>query len=401
MISLTTRLMYLIVLIVGLPLFSETVYTPSLPSIAHYMHVSEAMVEYTLTIYLFAFSLGTLFWGIISDRTGRKPCVLAGFLVFILGCLGCYFSTTIESLLLFRFIQAFGGSVGSVLGQAISRDHFHGAQLAVAYAVLGGALGIFPAVGPTIGGYLADHWGWSSNFLFLMMFAAVLWIILAWQLPETHVKADETKFALWQVFKNLMVDPKVIGLGILVGLCNGISFSYYAEAPFYLIEMLGLSATQYGLTFIPIALSTILGGYAFKKLQSHRSSYQILTYGIWAQFGIMGLFSLIMLLCHLQWFCFSKTILIAITLSLQTFMMFFRTFITSNSLALALTDYKWCTGTASSIFGCFYYGLISICTLGMGWLHNGTLLMMPLFFLGITISMLVTNYLVLRRVFVK
>ena len=81
---------WLIVLIVGLPQLSETVYTPSLPDIAHALRVSESAVEYTLTIYLFGFAIGMLFWGKLSDAVGRKPCVLAGLFIFILGCIGCY-----------------------------------------------------------------------------------------------------------------------------------------------------------------------------------------------------------------------------------------------------------------------------------------------------------------------
>ena len=122
--SLLIPPIWLIIIIVGLPQLSETVYTPSLPEIAGALKTSPAMVEHTLTIYLFSFAIGTLFWGWLSDRLGRKPCVMMGLCVFICGCVGCYVSLSIEALMLSRFIQAFGGSIGSVLGQAIWRDAY-------------------------------------------------------------------------------------------------------------------------------------------------------------------------------------------------------------------------------------------------------------------------------------
>ena len=63
MVAIILPALWLIVIIVGLPQLSETVYTPSLPEIAHALNASEAMVEYTLTMYLFAFAIGTLLWG--------------------------------------------------------------------------------------------------------------------------------------------------------------------------------------------------------------------------------------------------------------------------------------------------------------------------------------------------
>ena len=159
--------LWLIILIVGLPQLSETVYSPSLPDIADYLKVSESLVEYTLTIYLFGFAIGTLFWGKLSDKYGRKPSVLAGLLIFILGCIGCYYANTITLLMASRLIQAFGGSIGSVIGQAICRDSFHGQTLGKVYSLVGAALALFPALGPIIGGSIAQYTEWSNIFLFL------------------------------------------------------------------------------------------------------------------------------------------------------------------------------------------------------------------------------------------
>ena len=271
---------WLIVLIAGLPQFAETVYTPSLPDIAAALHTSDSMAEYTLTIYLIGFAIGTLFWGKLSDKFGRKPCVLAGLAIFIVGCAGCYFSSTIGMLMSYRFIQAFGGSIGSVLGQAICRDAYHGPALGKAYASVGIAMAVFPAIGPVIGGLIAQYLDWPSIFLFLILCAIALSIILTWRLPETHHADNRKPVSIIEVILSLVKNKKVIGFAFIVGACNGIMFSYFAEGPFYFIEILALSPSQYGLSFIATALSSMLGGMVSKKLHKTHKSETIMGYGL-------------------------------------------------------------------------------------------------------------------------
>ena len=388
--------LWLIVLIVGLPQLSETVYTPSLPDIAHALHAEESMVEYTLTIYLFGFAIGTLFWGKLSDHFGRKPCVLAGLFIFILGCIGCYFSSTIEMLMISRFIQAFGGSIGSVLGQAICRDSFHGPSLGKAYASIGSGLAIFPAIGPVIGGVIAQHFGWASIFLSLVLFAIILTLLVAKLLPETHQVANRQSVSILEISSSLLKNKKVIGFGLIVSACNGISFSYFAEGSFYLIKILGLTPSEYGLSFIAIAAATMMGGILSKKLHNHHTAKTIMGYGLVIILASASIFSLFTVI-HTNILPLSTNLMIGITILSQMSIMFGVCMATSNALALALVDYKWCIGTASSLFGFFYYSLISLFTLGMGALHNDTLLPMPLYFFGISLFMLIVQKFMISR----
>lgn len=379
--------LWLITLIVGLPLLSETVYTPSLPEIAQSLHISDSMGEYTLTIYLFGFAVGTLAWGKISDIWGRKPALLCGLSIYILGCLGCYLSTSIEWLMISRFIQAFGGSTGSVLGQAICRDAFHGAALGKIYSSVGSAMAIFPAIGPVIGGLIAQNFDWSVIFIFLTLCGTFVIGCVFTQLSETHTKENRQSVVIMTVLKKMAVDKKVIGFGLLVAGCNGIGFSYYAEGSFYLIEMLHLTPSLYGCTFIALSAAAMAGGFVSRRMHNNYDFLTILYTGLLVVLVGSVLFSGGILLTYVS--ALSEHVLISITIGCMVLIMGGNCIITSNALSSALMNYKDCIGTASSLFGFSYYCVVSLITAGMGFLHNDTLFPMPLYFLGIGLLMFI------------
>jgi DHA1 family bicyclomycin/chloramphenicol resistance-like MFS transporter len=96
-------------------------------------------------------------------------------------------------------------------------------------------------------------------------------------------------------------------------------------------------------------------------------------------------------------FAFPIHVMIAITILSQMGCSFGICMATSNALALALVDYKHAIGTASSLFGFFYYCLIAFFTFFMGFLHDGTLLPMPLYFLSLSCFMMLVNRICLKN----
>lgn len=386
---------WLIVLIAGIGQLSETVYSPALPAIATSLGVKASWVEYTLTIYLFSFGIGTLFWGRLSDHFGRKPCILAGLAIYILGSFGCYMAGSLTILMISRFVQGFGGSIGSVLAQAIVRDAFQGPALGKAYASITGSLALFPAIGPVVGGIITQQFGWSMIFAFLIIFGILIFLLSSQKLPETLIPHTEKLPSAFAILYQLAKDKKVIGYGLLVAICNGITFSYYAEGSFYLIELLGLSPSQYGTTFLLMAFATIIGSIVSQKMQTRIVPLTIIRYGLLlivfcnSLLCIGALFQIALSI--------SKAQLLYLTIAVMMGNMTGVCMITSNSLAQALQNYRHAIGTASSLFGFSYYLGVSLCTFGMGLFHNGTAIPMPLYFFGLGILMVIIFNTLLKK----
>lgn len=71
-----------------------------------------------------------------------------------------------------------------------------------------------------------------------------------------------------EVIKVMHKDTKVIYYGLIVAGCNGIGFSFYAEGPFFLMEVLNMQTSDYGLSYIIISLGSLVGGFVAKYLQN-------------------------------------------------------------------------------------------------------------------------------------
>ena len=369
----------LIISLVGFPQISETIYTPALPEVARALLTHPHLVELTLTIYFLGFAVGVGLWGVVSDWIGRRKAMLIGLFTFIVSCLACSLAREIESLLLWRFIQALGASVGSVITQTMLRDLYDGKERSKIFAVLSGALAFSPAVGPFLGGYISEFAGWEANFWFLFAMGVVLFIWSFKSLPETrpaHVqqpKLQELRVLIAKMFSSQFL----LGHVLLIGATNGILFGFYEEAPFVFIEQMGIRPSLYGLLGIIIALGTIVAARASYFLSDHYSGTKIIQFG--AILSCVGSAGLIVLQ--------SQGLLVAsvfpFTLCLCCLFVIFIGvgLIIPNSLSIALKDYQSMVGTAGSIFGATYYLLVAFATWAMSMLHNGSSWPLPIFLL--------------------
>lgn len=383
--SITTQApsLLLLIVLVGFPQISETIFTPSLPDIASDFETTLGTVQLTLSIYFLAFALGVFCWGIVSDFIGRRPAILYGVILYGIGSFLCFQAKSIEFLLAARFMQAFGASTGSVVTQTILRENTNGLRRHTLFAQISAALAFTPAIGPLIGGVVDQFWGFRAVFFVLVIMSLFVFSYAYFSLGETYDVKQRSKVKLLPIVNRFLKNQPTLIYGFLIGTINGILFSYYAEAPFIFIEYFHFSTATYGFLGMIVAVASILGSLLSKRLVTSRQPEKIILDGI--KIMLVGI-SIILAVSVSTFF----------TSEWQWFMLLVGVFITllgtgtalPNCLSLALVDFQDVIGSAGGLFSLGYYLLVSVVTFGMSFVHNGTLWAMPCYFLLIGLIML-------------
>ncbi len=372
----------LMIVLVAFPQISETIYSPSLPDISEALNASNRSVQLTLSIYFIGFAIGVFCWGWISDFIGRRPAMLGGLIFYSIGSFLCFYAETITFLLFSRFIQAFGAATGSIITQTILRESVSGSKRHAMFAQISAVIAFTPAVGPLIGGWVDQALGFRAVFFVLVAMSILLFIYAYFRLPETTDKTTRKRIAIFPVVKRIISSPRVLVFGLLIGGINGVLFSYYAEAPFIFIDHFNLSPGLYGFLGIIVALASIIGAMISKRLVNKYRPEKVIHLG-----------SLVMTVGALLLLIVCTLPLSNIVLLMGILVSIFITLLGSgialpNCLSLALVSFQDVIGTAGAIFSLGYYLLVSLITSGMSFLHNGSLMIMPLYFFILSIILL-------------
>ena len=373
--------LWLIIAIVCLPQFGEGLYAPALPNIALSLKISENTAEHTMSFFLIGFAIGICFWGVISDHIGRRRTLIISLGLYIAGCIGCLLTETISALMICRFIQALGGSACSGIGQAIARDAYDSVERNKIFSIAGIVVSLAAGMGPVLGGFMVERYNWSSIFSILLVASFGLWGYIALSLKETNLflKQKSTQFTLRKGFGLLFKDKALLNLVILMGTANGLIYCFYSEGSFYLIESLGLRPSQYGWLYFTICLGFTGGSLHSKSLHGRGLPYPrilnracIVLLGStipWAFLTVSGFITVK-----------SPTAAIALSGIFLTGSFFSIGIMIPNALANALENYGEHAGTMVSVFCSSYFLIAASINFIIGMLHNGTLLVMPLYY---------------------
>lgn len=364
----------ILIALIAFPQFTETIYSPALPVIANDLSVAPYLVEWTLSIYFLGFALGVVFWGRYSDLYGRKLALVKSLIICLIGSILCCISYDISFLFLGRLVQSFGISSCSVVSQTIMRDVLQDKERKHLFIIAGLVIGFAPSIGPFLGSILS-HYHWKLCFIFLAIFAVVLLLLVQLYLHE-YSRSNIKPYKILHCTVALLKDKVAACSIVIVGVFNGILFSYHAESPFIFINLLNFSPKEYGIIGVFISSAAIGGSLLSKTLNKYFDSIKIIKIGV-----SVLLLSSIVLLISVYSITYSKfATIFVITISMMLFFISFPLTI-PYILSFALDNHKDYLGTAGSIMGMLYYIIVSIAVYYMGKIHNGTCAPMPIYFL--------------------
>jgi DHA1 family bicyclomycin/chloramphenicol resistance-like MFS transporter len=243
------RLALLLGLITAVGPFAIDIYLPALPTLGTSLGASPAAVQMSLTVFFMIVGVCQLFYGPISDVFGRKPPIYAGLVIFAVGSVGCALAPSIEVLIGFRALQAFGACAGMVI-PGRSCDLYTGHEAARLMALLMLVMSVSPILAPLAGSLVISLWSWREVFAVLAVVAVACLVMTILQLPETHPAERRMNKTLGTAFGSygaLLRDPVFTGLSVVSGFGLATFFVFIGSAPFVYIEHYGLTPTQFSL----------------------------------------------------------------------------------------------------------------------------------------------------------
>lgn len=259
--------------------FSIDTFFPAFRAMGSQLGVSPAAMQQTISVYLVAYAAMSLFHGPLSDAYGRRRVILVFTALFALASAGCALAPDFFWLLVFRAVQGVAAGAGLIVGRAIIRDRFAGADAQRLMSHISLIFGVAPALAPVVGGWLLGFGGWRSLFAALGGFAALLTVWCWLSLPETHPLEARTRLApgpLARTYGGMLRDAPFRRLALAATFNFGALFLYIASAPALILDVLKLDERQFAWLFVPAIGGMMVGALLSGRLAGRRSPQQTL-----------------------------------------------------------------------------------------------------------------------------
>ncbi|AOM80355.1 multidrug effflux MFS transporter [Pedobacter steynii] len=384
---MTKQKYFLLILLLGsltaLGPFSIDMYLPGFPAIAKDLNTTVLKVSLSLSSFFIGISAGQLLYGPLLDRFGRKKPLYIGLSAYILASAGCVFATSLDALIVLRFMQAIGSCAAAVASIAMVRDLFPVHENAKVFALLMLVVGVSPMVAPTIGGYVTVALGWHAVFIILMALG-LLNLIASWLwLPDSY--QPDTSLSLKPVpiiknFLSVVKEPQFYTYAFTGALAFSGLFAYISGSPLIFIDIFKVSEEGYGWIFALLSVGLIGSSQVNTLMLRRYKSEQLIFSALICQLFIVSLF-LIGSINH--WFGLIETVVL-----LFIFLCCLG-FTNPNTSALSLAPFSRNAGSASALMGSVQMGLGALASFGVSMFEVKSAVPMVSIMTGTTITALI------------
>ncbi len=277
----------LLTLLTAFPALSTDMYLPALPHLQQSWGISLMEANSSLAAFFACFSFFLLVHGPLSDRIGRKPVLIGGVSLYIVGSLLCAASNSIGWLVAARLVQATGAAAASSLAMALAKDLYEGVERQKVLAYIGVLLPLCPMIAPMLGGWMlaVASWRWIFICQGVAALATLYGSITLREPPATRTSGGLLAVAgrYLVVAKNRRFLAYVFSFSFM-----GIAFfAFIAGSPDIYIRGFGVGERAYGLYFGLNALGMMLGSLFCSRLCVGYSSVGILRVSLVGQ-GLAG-----------------------------------------------------------------------------------------------------------------
>jgi MFS transporter, DHA1 family, multidrug resistance protein len=357
-----SKLLFLLGAISILTPFSLDMYLPALPAIANDLGASAAAVQSTLPAFFVGLAVSQLLFGTLADQLGRRPPLLCGLALSVVGSVGCALSANVAALTTFRVLQALGVGSASVIPRAVIRDRFDVAHTAQALSMLGLITGFGPILAPQVGGALLLITGWRMEFWLLAALGLGSFGV-AYAMLRESLPAQRSSVMGPELWLQLLSDRRYLRYALSANLVQSSVFAYIAGASFVYIDHFKLTPLQFAWMFGLNALGLMIVG----RINAHivtRLGPELIFRRAMRVTATLGVILFVMARGNYGGFWG-----MAIPQALFVAMLGFNF---SNGFALALTHFGSAAGTASALFGTLQFMFAGLAGAAVSALYDGT-----------------------------
>jgi MFS transporter, DHA1 family, multidrug resistance protein len=343
--------------------FSIDMYLPGFPAIAADLKTTTSQVALSLSSYFIGISAGQLLYGPLMDRFGRKPPLYFGLTVYLVASIASIFCNTIESLIVWRFIQAVGSCAAAVGAVVMVRDLFPVSESSRVFSLLILVLGTSPMIAPTIGGYVTTAFGWQTVFIILAGIAILL-IFAVWFLLPVKYKGDPgyslKPGPILRNFRAVLGNRQFLTYSLTGATAFSGLFVYVSGSPQVFMEIFKVDSMVYGWIFAGLSVGFIGASQVSSLLLKRFSSERLVYASLLCQAIVSILFLLFSLYRYTDIYMSIAFIFIYLCcLGL----------IAPNTNALSLAPFESNAGSASSLLGVFQMTMGAVASTGISLFH--------------------------------